>query len=405
MSEETTSSQSWWQGLWQRLTGTGNESAPATAMQAIIDPQKVLQDALADEQSILTTWDLSAGDVEALAGRAQDPVGWDAAAALHPKAFLRWQGLRRQLIAPIPATDPELAGIDAAGRARIAQGRALIGFVQKAGGSGVDILDNALRRWGEGAITDTGVRADDLGSMQSWPPSLREKQPQHAAVLARGQAIVASGEGFVAGDIGPLLQEVEEQIDAIDTASDFTDPRVQLEMSGTLRTLRAGLTSRLMSCGLDLDDVGAARELLHLDALNHVGEHEEELPLFKAQEQRLFASAGSIELRGDQKRINDLGGILTRVGDLHELWMSRVQSLRGWYQTAEARMSARAAAEGAEELAAPERHWLVSESPGAERAPETEPDGARYQAELERLQGMHASADALEIVRRRYADY
>jgi len=289
-------------------------------------------------ETSLRGYRLSGQALTSLVGRAGDHGNWVQCAALHPKSIGSWMTLRGALLSP--RSDPEWAKVDPEQAARLARARALAEFAGATGTDGAQVIENALRHWGEG--TFGGEAGVALGLGYEWPADIAKHKPTFDATTDGVKELPGKFDGWLAADDGlkeeiGAVQGLTDQLNTVRRAivgcSAFEEPQMRSELlrqlsadRTTLKSHHANFMQRYQAkTGGKPIDVDA---FMSGDAERRVGELKEIVGCLKADEKRLLDRAGS-EL--DSIFIVDtiaVNGWLDEVSRSWDEWEQAVKELR-----------------------------------------------------------------------------
>jgi len=262
-----------------------------------------LKDKVQKAETSLRGYRLDGAALDGLVGRASDHGNWVNCAALHPRSLGAWMNLRSALLRP--KVDPEWAEVDADQAARLARARALSRFAGATGTDGAQVLENALRHWGQDTFGGD-VEGAALGLGYEWPAAIAKHKPTFDKAVDGVKALPGKFDGWLAAPDG--LQQEMKAVDALTTdlntvrmailaCNTFAEPQMRAELlrrlSADRTTLRSHHTTFMQR--LQAKNGGAPIDedaLMAGDSERRVRELRQILQALKADETRLLDKAG-----------------------------------------------------------------------------------------------------------------
>lgn len=239
-----------------------------------------------------------------------------------------------------PQIDPKWAEVDPEQAARLARARALAQFAGATGNDGAQVLENALRRWGQGNYD--GEAGAALGQGYEWPAAITKHKPTFDATTDAVKSLPGKFDGWLAAEDGlkkeiaefeGLTEKLNSVRRAIVGCTDFEEPAMRNELLQRLsadRTLlkshHAAFMKRYQAKNGDqpIDEDA----LMSGDSERRVRELGEMLRCLKADEQRLLARAEDELGSWLYVNANKVGGLLDEVRRSWGGWEQGIKELR-----------------------------------------------------------------------------
>ena len=344
-------------------------------------PEQTLEREIRTTLTSMWGFTLDEAAVNTVVGRASNESMWgDCAEFQSVDNYGSWMSLRGRLRSPRP--DAEWVEVNADRARKLDQCRAIARFMQSAGSSGLAMMRNCMRYWGE-TMNDYGSRAADAGMMFEWPAGLLSIKPkydtcesEHATLDSRVSAWQSGGAEQVNSGwekVRETLTKVDECRNTIRAFEGFNYPRAKMEMMEHLDEMRTDFYSALGQLtygeanGMAMENA----DVMQLENEQNRDRLERRMRQFKNEERSLLSTASEASF-DDQDGFFDTAGFmlgvgtpdeeshtyLSRVNDLQEYWITQILELRGLYQ----------------QLDVPQSEWIVSTGPGAERNHRHEPE-------------------------------
>jgi len=303
--------------------GVPDELALPTDLEGAKDQAALLanlKEKVQKAETSLRGYRLSGRALDGLVGRAGDHGNWVRCAALHPRSIGSWMTLRGALLSP--HIDPEWAAVDPEQAARLARARALARFAGATGTDGAQVLENALRHWGQDTFGG-GEEGAALGLGYEWPAAIASHKPTFEAAIDGVKALPAKFDGWLAAENG-LKQELEvvnalgDDLNTVQMAivgcDAFEEPQMRAELLRRLSADRTALRAHHTTF------------MQRLQAQNG-GTPVDEDALMAGDAERRVRELGQIldALKGDEKRL------LKRVDDeMDDLLLVDTQAVHAW---------------------------------------------------------------------------
>jgi hypothetical protein len=357
-------------------------------------PSEHLRHLLTEQYAHLRGYHLNEHDLEVLAQRATDQRRWSHC-CVYIDAIQPWRTLRARLIHP--RTDAAEDRIDHEIAVKLATARAITRFMETAGGRGMEVMEIALRRWGESRTRQS--TAERLGRGYEWPSSLSETRTRYEGLESQLEHLEGNltryerreGGAEQGHDVAErLIVALQRILRELDACHDFESEAQRAELVEEIEGKRAEVERiynafRTRREALDrgeeppetaiiertddetaeetrvrrersatrtrLRSIAAVRALQRVLARNH----ERERQLLREATGEIPSGEPSVWNMGSGSEAVHL---CAQVADMHATWIRQIEDLRQAYFQA----------------GIPEEDWEVSTGPDAPRNYELEPN-------------------------------